>query len=536
MTLKPKTYTFLCGCFVALGSMLFGYDLGVIAGVLPAKDFIRVMGNPDKDYVGFISSSLTLGAFVACIPASLLADRFSRRSTIFVGSIIFLLGGCLQTAAKNREMMLAGRFFAGLAIGVLSMMAPLYQSEIAHPSIRGRLTTLQQFFLGIGATIASFVIFGISETQADTPFEWRFPLGLQMLPCLPLAAMIFFMPESPRWLMMVGRERESLETLARLHSSGDLDDALVRAEFSEMKSALIKESKEETGWMSLVTDAQNFRKLMLGITIQFSVQMTGVSCIQYYAPAIFEEIGFDKRMTFLFQSVNSIIALIGEAACVLYIDRLGRRGPLIFSNVISGSTFAVGTAIQAKYPASAKNTSASYAFVMMTWIFNFFFSAGIGPLGWAYPVEIFNTSIRAKATSITSMSSWISNFLIGQVSPKAFDSLGWKYYILFAIFGFTNAITIWAFFPETKGRTLEEMDEYFEKTHWIVPLSDYKPKLSRDDREEELRRGVLHQGITDETEVRVVQKQEKQEEEEEEEKKKGDLDPDYSLGISTSIA
>ena len=130
MVLSPKLYTFLCGCFAALGSILFGYDLGVIAGVLPAKDFLRVTGDPNEDYKGFIVSALLLGAFCGCLPACLIADRFSRRHAIFVGAIIFIFGGAIQTAAMNREMILAGRFFAGFAIGMLSMLAPLYQSEI----------------------------------------------------------------------------------------------------------------------------------------------------------------------------------------------------------------------------------------------------------------------------------------------------------------------------------------------------------------------------------------------------------------------
>ena len=277
MPLSPKTYTFLCGCFAALGSILFGYDLGVISGVLPASNFLEVAGNPNEDYLGFITSSLLLGALCGCIPASLIADKFSRRSAIFVGAIIFIFGGSIQTAARNREMMMAGRFFAGFAIGMLSMLAPLYQSEIAHPSIRGRLTTLQQFFLGIGAFIASFVVYGCTRNHDGTPFQWRFPLGLQIVPAVPLAALIFLFPESPRWLMAKGREEDALQSLARLHARGDTTDRFVRAELDEIKAAIEIERQSELGWPALFKDLQSFRKVFLGATLQFSVQMTGVS-------------------------------------------------------------------------------------------------------------------------------------------------------------------------------------------------------------------------------------------------------------------
>lgn len=160
------------------------------------------------------------------------------------------------------------------------MLAPLYQSEIAHPSIRGRLTTLQQFFLGIGALCATVCVYGTSQNQKGTAFEWRFPLALQILPALPLAFLTLLLPESPRWLMAQGREEECLHTLARLHSRGDINDTFVRAELVEVRTAVEIEKRDSRGWKAFIVDAQAFRKVMLGIILQFSVQMTGVSAIQ----------------------------------------------------------------------------------------------------------------------------------------------------------------------------------------------------------------------------------------------------------------
>lgn len=136
----------------------------------------------------------------------------------------------------------------------------------------------------------------------------------------------------------------------------------------------------------------------------------------------------------------------------------------------------------------------------MVWIFQIFFSSGIGPLSWAYPVEIMNTSIRAKGFAVTTMACWLSNFMIGQVTPRALAAVGWHYYLLFAICGVTNALTMWALFPETKGRTLEEMDAYFEQTHWFVPISKDVPMVAAKTREDELRRGIVHSG-TDTSDV-----------------------------------
>lgn len=232
------------------------------------------------------------------------------------------------------------------------------------------------------------------------------------------------------------------------------------------------------------------------------------------------------------QSINSVLALIGEALCVAFVDRLGRRWPLIVCNGISSATFAVGTALQAQFPAATNNNvHASIAFVMMTWsesvmssesrtsiltrfeVFNVAFSAGIGPISWAWPVEALSTSTRAKGSAITSMGAWLANFFVSQVSPVAFANIGWRYYLVYAIGGATNAIFIWLFLPETKGVSwrgiplmtsalmavdrpqlvLEEMDEMFAQTGILVPFSSYRSdRVSGKAREEQIRQGIHH--------------------------------------------
>ncbi|KAF9558448.1 general substrate transporter [Agrocybe pediades] len=449
LDLPPKVYTWLCGLFASLGSIIFGYDLGVIAGVLPAPDFIRVMGSryDNPDLQGLIAMAY-------------LADRFGRRITIQVGAAVYIVGGALQTGARDMDMMLAGRFFAGFGVGIVSDLAPLYQAEIAHPSIRGRLTTLQQFMLGIG---------GAQSRSYGTQAEWRIPLGIQIAPALPLLAFMLLLPESPRWLAEKGRIDEALSTLARLHARGDTNDRFVLSQIEDMKADILK-AKDigKSSWSELFTIPSNFRRLSLGYILQFSVQMTGMLFITSF-------MGFTSTRILLFQSINNIIALIGEACCVIWVDSTGRRKPLIIGNVVSGLSFVVGAILMARWPGT----------VHKTWVFNFFFSACIGPLSWAYPAEIFSTRTRAKSTAITSSSSWISNFFIAQVTPKAFQAID----LVFAICGHTNALFIWAFFPETSGRRLEEMDNLFEKAPLFVPRSSYAKVGDRHAAERELREG-----------------------------------------------
>ncbi|PIL23391.1 MFS general substrate transporter [Ganoderma sinense ZZ0214-1] len=490
MPLSPKVYTWLCGLFAALGSVTFGYDLGIIASVLPSEDFKKTTGNPDATAQGFIVGCLLLGAFASNIYVGNLADTIGRRASILAGCVVFLLGGTIQASAQSIHYMYGGRFLAGMGIGMLAMLAPLYQAEIAHPSIRGRLTTLQQFMLGIGALIASFIGYGCYHGLSG-PAQWRIPLAIQLTPALPLAFFILFLPESPRWLAMKDRNEEALWVLARLHAHGDIHDPFVVSEHKEILAQVqVEQQESRDAWAQLFAVKSNFRRLLLGVAIQFSIQMTGVSVIQYYAPTIFQSIGIDTSTTLGLQSGNSVIALIGEALCVWFIDRLGRRSPFVWGNALSGLTFVIGTILIAIFPAETNNHNASRAFVSMTWLFNLVFSSCLGPLSWAIPVEMFNSATRAKATAITSSAAWISNFMIAQVSPVAFDKVGWKYYLVFAICGFSNALFFWAFLPETKGIPLEELDAYFESIPIFVPSAAVFV-TDANTREEELRHGKV---------------------------------------------
>ncbi|KAJ3933810.1 MAG: general substrate transporter [Lentinula lateritia] len=492
MALSPKVYTWLCGLFASLGSIIFGYDLGVIAGVLSATDFIDTMGsrfnNPNLE--GLITSILHVHSFAGMFPVAHFADTLGRRKTIQIGALVYMLGGALQTGARNLDMIYAGRFFAGFGIGIMADLAPLYQAEIAHPSIRGRLTTLQQFMLGIGAFAASWITYGTSAGLKGTQAEWRVPLGIQIVPAIPLFAFILLLPESPRWLAEKGRLDEAARTLAKLHAHGNVNDPFVVSQMEDIK-AEIQRAREigSASWGELFTDSSNFRRVSLGYILQFSVQMTGVSAIQYYSTTIFTTMGFSATRVLLFQSINSVIALIGEACCVLWVDNTGRRMPLIVGNVASGLSFVVGSILMARWPGTVNNDAAHYIFIITTWVFNFFFSACIGPLSWAYPAEIYSTRTRAKATAVTSSASWISNFFIAQVTPVAFSHIGWKYYLVFAICGHTNALFVWAFYPETTGRRLEEMDALFQDAPLFVANTPYANKQDRFLAEKELREG-----------------------------------------------
>lgn len=413
MVLPPKWYQFLVGVFASLGSFLFGYDLGVIASVVASETFSEAF-SPNADQIGLVVSMFTTGAFFGAGAAGPSGDYLGRRWTITIGAIIFVLGGSLQTGGTSLHFLWAGRFLAGLGVGFLVMIVPLYQAELAHPSIRGRVTALQQFMLGLGALTASWVSWATYVNIKTNSGQWRIPLAIQIIPALVLGALIFMFPESPRWLMDKGHQEKALQVLARLHAHGDTNDAWVRAEFEQISASIAHEHAHEAkSYIELFKSRSSFRRLFLCCAIQASVQMTGVSAIQYYSPIIFERMGIATDDTLKYQGISSIIALIAQFCTILFIDRTGRRWPLILGNLGNCLTFVIATIMLAVFPpGSTSNRAAQWGFIVVTWIWNFSFSCTCGPLSWIIPAEVFDTKTRSKGVSIATMTSFAFNTMI----------------------------------------------------------------------------------------------------------------------------
>lgn len=481
--MNPHTYQFLVGIFASVGSVLYGYDLGVIAGVIGSSSYdARFKANPAQN--GAVVSLFTGGAFFGAGFAGFAGDRLGRRLTIMMGALIFILGGGLQTGAQTINFLYAGRALAGTGVGFLTMIIPVYQSEISHPSIRGRVTSLQQFMLGIGALVAGWTTYGC-YTNLKNDAQWRVPLAIQIIPAIVLAALILLFPESPRWLIDHNRPEEGLATLARLHSGGDVHDAWVRAEFAQIQESITDEHEQEAkSYVELFKNKSAFRRLFLACSIQASIQLTGVSAIQYFSVPIFAQIGISPENALKYQAINSVLALVAQFFCMLTIDKFGRRPVLISGNLVNCLTFIVVAVLLALFPPSSNSGgTAGWGFIIVTWIFNVSFSYACGPLSWIIPAEIFDTHTRSKGVSIATMTSFAFNTLIGQVTEIAVDAVGWRYFLLFAVANLTNAVFFYLILPETKRLPLEEMNYLFTHAPWIIARADpasYRANLAAD--------------------------------------------------------
>lgn len=236
---------------------------------------------------------------------------------------------------------------------------------------------------------------GIPATSTG---QWRIALGIQLIPAIILGCLIFLFPESPRWLVDKGQDEKALATLAKLHAHGDEHDPFVIAEFEQIRAQVHHErAVEAKSYIELFRNKSTFRRLFLAMALQASVQMTGVSAIQYYSVEIYAQVGIEGDDTLKYQAINSIIALVAQACNIAFVDKLGRRWPLILGNLGNMVTFLIACILIELYPAGSGNVHAGWAFTAMTWIYNFSFSATCGPLSWVIPSEIFGRTLSAPS-------------------------------------------------------------------------------------------------------------------------------------------
>ncbi|KAI9273031.1 general substrate transporter [Phascolomyces articulosus] len=463
--------------FAAFGGLCFGYDTGVLSSILTMEDFIYTM--KQRDYLtpleqGTLTGLLLAGCFVGALIAGQTAELISRKRTIILAAVVFIIGAALQTGANGYAMMVTGRAIAGLGIGGLSMIVPVYQSELAPKEIRGRLISLQQFMITVGLMISFWAGAGTNINQTGQA-TWRIPLGIQIAPAIILFIGAFFLPYSPRWLVSKGRNDEALQVLAKLHANGDVNSPFVQQEYREIVEQISQERAVAiTNYLELFK-GNTRRRLILGILIQVFQQFTGINSIMYYAPQIFKQAGIgEQSATLIASGVNGVLNMLATIPAILFMDKLGRRKTLISGAIFMGIAMllcgivmgATGRVFfdeaEGKHNVDMSgNSHASYFCIVMIYFFVAGFAYSWGPVGWIYPAEIYTLNVRAKASSMSTAANWLMNFVISQIVPVMLADITWGTYIFFGCCCLFMSGIVFIFFPETKGKSLEEMDAVF---------------------------------------------------------------------------
>lgn len=481
--------------FASMGGLIYGYNQGMFGQVLSMKSFGRAAGTDgisNATLAGLLTSILELGAWVGVLVNGYSADRLGRKLSVVVACAVFAVGVIVQACTRggNYDYILGGRFVTGLGVGSLSMIVPLYNAELAPAEIRGALVALQQLAITFGIMISYWFTYGTNfiggtgDTQSRA--AWLIPITVQLLPALILAVGIMFLPQSPRWLMDQGRDQECLDVIANLRRQS-ADSPLVQLEYLELKAQKLFETRVSqhdhpdlqddsarsrfllglAGYKSLITNPSNFKRTMVATLTMTFQQWTGVNFILYYAPFIFQGLNLQGNTTSLLASgVVGVVMFLATIPAVLYLDKWGRKPTLISGAIVMGLCHFIVAGIIGQFrdvwlANQGGGRSAGWAAVVFIWIFAIGFGYSWGPTAWVVVAEVFPLGLRAKGVSIGASSNWLNNFAVAISTPDFVEAAPYGAYIFLGLMCIIAAVWVSFFVPETKNRTLEELDELF---------------------------------------------------------------------------
>jgi len=502
--------TRVLGINLALTQFVLSLMIFCSGGVVSAPYFLQQFGllkadgSKDTARVNAVSSNvvsvLQAGAFFGALGSAPLSSKIGRRYTLFAFSIIFCVGAILTTVAdgsRGLAEIYAGRVISGIGIGAISAVAPAYVSECSPKEVRGRITGMFQIMVAFGVMISYFVNFGVGIHIPSGVNVWRIPFGFQLVPAGIMVIGLLTVKESPRYLASVGRNREALENLAYLRRE-DPDSPAVLHEMAEIEAAILeeREARQGLGLKEAFFGKGNFIRFVIAFVIFLLQQWAGQNSVNYYAPQIFASIGFTARKNSLLASgIYGVIKLVATTIFICFgVEALGRKISLFISAMGMGTLFFIIGAILKTHPppsvdanhAAPNPPPASKAMAAMLYIYVCFYSMGWGPLPWVYVSDIFPTRTRHYGLALASSSQWLWNFVVAKVTPTLNTDLGYKMFLMFASINIGGMAVFSLLIPETKGRSLEEMDVIFGS------ISSEQRQADIDKREREFNRISSH--------------------------------------------
>jgi MFS transporter, SP family, arabinose:H+ symporter len=458
MANKHHRSFFLPAVIASLGGFLFGYDTAVISGTVGS---VKAQFGLDEILEGWYVSSALLGCIFGVSIAGFLSDRFGRKRVLLLSGLLFTLSAAGCALAPSFGMLIAYRLVGGMGVGIASMASPLYISELSPPAVRGRMVALYQLAITVGILSAYFVNawilrgsqkseWGIEDGLMAMLFRdewWRGMLGAETLPAILFLLLLLLVPESPRWLIVRGRESEGLRVLSRF-----TDPRLLETQVAEIRAMAVKAPAR----LKTILQPGLRRAVAIGVLLALFTQFSGINAIIYYGPRILEEAGFRISEALGGQVFIGIVNVLFTFVAILYIDRLGRRPLLIWG--VSGILLALAATGGLFYAGVIDGPWLLLSILAFIACFAFSF----GPVTWVITSEIFPTRIRGRAMSITTMATWISTALVGQMVPWLLITISpagtfW----LFALLCSPALYLGLRLLPETKGKSLEEIERFW---------------------------------------------------------------------------
>ncbi|XP_056159852.1 sugar carrier protein C [Syzygium oleosum] len=467
-------------CVVAaMGGLIFGYDIGISGGVTTMESFLKKffpsvyrkkMADTttnqyckyDSQKLTMFTSSLYLAALVASIVAATVTRKFGRKLSMLFGGLLFCSGAIINGAAKAVWMLILGRMLLGFGIGFANQSVPLYLSEMAPYKFRGALNIGFQLSITIGILVANILNYFFAKIKGG--WGWRLSLGGAMVPALIITIGALVLPDTPNSMIERGQNHEAREKLKRIRGVDDVDE-----EFNDLVAASDESKKVEHPWRNLLQ--RKYRPhLTMAILIPFFQQFTGINVIMFYAPVLFETIGFKNDASLMSAVITGIVNVTATLVSIYGVDKWGRRFLFLEGGTQMLICQAVVTAaIGAKFGVDGAPGDLPKWYAIVVVLFICIYVAGFawswGPLGWLVPSEIFPLEIRSAAQSINVSVNMIFTFLIAQVFLTMLCHLKFGLFLFFAFFVLVMSVFVYFFLPETKGIPIEEMSQVW-KTHW----------------------------------------------------------------------
>ncbi|WP_047865537.1 sugar porter family MFS transporter [Rubrobacter aplysinae] len=436
-----RRFVYVIASVAALGGLLFGYDTGVISGALL---FINQDFQLNAFLEGFIVSSLLLGAMVGAGVSGALSDRLGRRTIILVAAIIFGVGAVGAGLAPTIWVLIVFRFMLGLGVGAASALVPSYISESAPTDVRGSLSSLFQLAITLGILLA-YLINGVFAT-ADS---WRWPLGLALIPAVVLFVGMYFLPETPRWLVSKNREEEARRVLSHSRSSEE-----VEREIGEIR-AVEQEEEDQVGYRELFAPWVR-PMIVVGVGLAVFQQLVGINTVIYYAPTIIQSTGLENVASVLSTIGIGVVNVLMTVVAILIVDRVGRK-PLLLVG-LAGMVVSL-LVIGGAFLLPGLSGIISWVTLVGLMLYVASFAVSFGPLLWVMLPEIFPVRARGAGTGLSSLSNWGANFVVAQaflplVAITGRTTVFWGLGVICVLAG----LFIYFVVPETRGRSLEDIE------------------------------------------------------------------------------
>ncbi len=453
----------LTAAIAGLGGLLFGYDTGIIASALL---FIKTDFDLGSFEQGLVVAAVPIGAIAGAAFAGPAADTYGRRRMILLSAAIFIAGALGSAAAGGLEVLVIARLVIGVAIGLASAAAPVYISEVAPPESRGQLVSFFQLAVTIGILVAYLVGLALDHSEG-----WRWMLGLGCVPALALGFGMLRMPQSPRWLVMTGDDLTARSTLARIRVN---NPEMIDSELREIHESL-DVGDEKTSWRDLLQPAVK-SALFVGVGLAVLQQVTGINTVIYYAPTIVQFTGVDSSSAAILASVGVGIVNVGMTIVALrLLDRSGRRTLLMVG--VSGMTLSL-FALGAAFIGGGGSTLSSVIAIGSLMAYVGAFAISLGPIFWLLNAEIYPLNVRSKAAGVGTMANWTFNFIVSLTFLLLIDALGRTG--AFWFYGTIGLLTLWfcwTYVPETKGKTLEDIEMIFRERAGVEPEPPAPPTV-----------------------------------------------------------